>query len=140
MRQMYRLVACAALVLLLFHQNGYASSTSYPITNIDQKGVVTVMDLKSKQTFQFQVMDPQLLRALKVGQLVYPDFQNQKVSLDGVNSCCPMVNSQQLRPPLERKKLPSTMEPSELSPDIKSLSPVGPPTQGPGAPGMLSPR
>jgi hypothetical protein len=114
---------------LLTHR--YASSTSFPITKIDQKGVVTVTDLKSKQTFQFQVMDPTLLRTLKVGQLVYPDFQNQKVSLDGVNPCCPMVNSLQLRPSLERRQMPNKLEPSGPSPDVKSLNPIQPPMQVP---------
>ena len=140
MTQMYRLAKLAVLMMVLFHQNGYASSTSYPITNIDRKGVVTVTDLKSKQTFQFQVVDPKLLKTLKVGQLVYPDFQNRKVSLDGVNPCCQIVNSPQLGTPLGRKQLPNTMEPSGPSPDVMPLSPIQPPMQVPAAPGPVSPR
>ena len=130
MSKIHHAIVGAALIAFLLPQSGQASSTSFPITKIDQSGVVTVTDLKSKQTFQFQVSDPNLLKALKVGQLVYPDFQNQKVSLDGKNLCCTMVNAQQRRLPMEGSRLPAP----------KTLDPAMPPMQTPGSPLVVPQR
>ncbi len=124
MRQLLRFVAGVLLVVLLGAQQSLASSTTYPITGIDKSGLVTVTDLRSKQTFQFQVPDPKLLRGLKIGQLVYPDFPNQKVSLDGRTLCCGLVNANQLRAPLERSQLPGLNPPGGLSPDTKTPRPL----------------
>ncbi len=133
-------VAVVFAGLLLLQQNVIASSTSYPITKIDRKGVVTVTDLRSKQTFQFQVMDPKLLRSLKVGQLVYPDFPNQKVSLDGRNLCCTMINMPSPAPLVEGNRLPNPGDPMPLSPEPKRLSPLTQPMPAPAAPGPILPR
>lgn len=140
MRYISHLGLSVLFIALVLNQIGHASSTSYPITNIDRKGVVTVTDLKSKQTFQFQVTDPALLRTLKVGQLVYPDFPNQKVSLDGQTICCEMVNSPRLRNPIEPNRLPRPIEPSELSPGAKLPNPVRPQTQIPSTPDAIPQR
>jgi hypothetical protein len=126
-------------IVLVLHQIGHASSTSYPITNIDRNGVVTVTDLKSKQTFQFHVTDPKVLRSLKMGQLVYPDFPNQQVSLDGRTICCEMVKSPQLRTTIEPNRLPRPIEPSGLSPDAKLPSSVMP-RPAPAVPGPIPPQ
>lgn len=127
-------------IVLLLNQAGHASSTSYPITNIDRKGVVTVTDLKSKQVFQFQVADLKLLRSLKVGQLVYPDFPNQKVSIDGQNLCCMMINMLSPTTPIEGNRLPNAVEPMPLAPETKRLSPFKHPMPVPAAPGTIPPR
>ncbi len=137
MRQLLRFVAGVLLVVLLGAQQSPASSTTYPITGIDKSGLVTVTDLRSKQTFQFQVPDPKLLSALKLGQLVYPDFPNQKVSLDGRTLCCGMVNANQLRVPLDRSKLPGLNPPGGLSPDSKTPRPF---PQAPVVPGTVPTR
>ena len=140
MRYIFHLGLSVLFTALVLNQVGHASSTSYPITNIDRKGVITVTDLKSKQTFQFQVTDPALLRTLKVGQLVYPDFPNQKVSVDGQTICCEMVNSSRLRNPIEPNRLPRPIEPSELSPGAKVPSPVMPPIPPPAPRGTIPQR
>lgn len=134
------LVAGVWLVVLPGYQQSLASSTTYPITGIDKSGLVTVTDLRSKQTFQFQVPDPKLLSTLKVGQLVYPDFPNQKVSLDGRTLCCGMVNANQLRVPLERGKLPGIVQPGGLAPERLAPRPLSPSPQVPAAPGSVPTR
>lgn len=126
-------------IVLLLNQAGHASSTSYPITDIDRKGVVTVTDLKSKQIFQFQVADPKLLESLKVGQLVYPDFPNHKVSLDGRNLCCAMINVQRSGSPIKSDKLPNRLERMPLTPDVTRPGPLRQPMPPP-APGTIPPR
>lgn len=126
-------------IVLMLNQVGHASSTSYPITNIDRNGVVTVTDLKSKQIFQFRVADSKLLRSLKVGQLVYPDFPNQKVSLDGHNLCCTMVTMPRPASPIEGDKSSNTIERIPLSPEAKRLGPFRQPMPAP-APGSIPQR
>jgi hypothetical protein len=125
---------------MISYRPALASSTTYPITNIDKNGIVTVTDLRSKQIFRFQVTDAKLLGVLKVGQLVYPDFPNQKVSLDGKTLCCSMIIPQQLEVPLERRKLPRPV-PQELPAlDQKSLNPTMPPMPAPRIPGGVPQR
>lgn len=137
MGHMLRLVAGISLAVLLGHGQSVASSTTYPITGIDKSGLVTVTDLRSKQTFQFQVPDSKLLSTLKVGQLVYPDFPNQKVSLDGRTVCCGMVNANQLRVPLDRSKLPGIVQPGGPAPEPMAPRPLSPSPQVPVAPGSV---
>ncbi len=139
MSHMLHLGIRVAFIMLVFHQVGYASSTSYPITKIDRKGIVTVTDLKSKQTFQFQVRDPKVLRSLKVGQLVYPDFPNQKVSLDGRNLCCVMINLPPSISQIEGNTLPNSVEPIQLAPELKRPNPLRQPMPPP-APGAIPQR
>lgn len=126
-------------IVLMLNQVGHASSTSYPITNIDRNGVVTVTDLKSKQIFQFRVADSKLLRSLKVGQLVYPDFPNQKVSLDGHNLCCTMVTMPRPASPIEGDKSSNRLERMPLTPDVTRPGPLRQPMPPP-APGTIPPR
>lgn len=134
MSDAFRLSIGVAVIVLVLHQIGHASSTSYPITNIDRKGVVTVTDLKSKQAFQFQVVDSKLLRSLKVGQLVYPDFPNQKVSLDGRNLCCTMINVPPPVLPIEGNRLPNAVEPMQPASDAMRLRPLTQPRPAPAVP------
>lgn len=96
--------AGSVVLVLLAGQYGHAALGSGAITSIDKGGLVTATDLKTKQVFSFQVTDPKLLHSLKVGQLVYADFNKQQVSLDSLNPCCPIVRAQspkQLRGPTE---------------------------------------
>jgi hypothetical protein len=78
--------------------------------------------------FSFQVTDPKLLRSLKVGQLVYADFNKQQVSLDSLTPCCPIVrpqSSKQLRGPTEGGPVlePQTLNPRPLPQDPMQAPP-----------------
>ncbi|SLM46533.1 protein of unknown function [Nitrospira japonica] len=107
-----------ALVLLI-GQYAYGAFGSGAITSIDKSGLVTATDLKTKQVFSFQVTDPKLLRSLKMGQLVYADFNKQQVSLDSLNPCCPIVkpqSSKQLRGPMEGGPVLDPNAPNQVRP------------------------
>lgn len=70
-----------------------AEPSSGAITKIDMKNrVVTAHDPHTKQTFQFKVLDNVLLRELKIGQEVFPDFKAMKVALQpDRRPCCNIV-------------------------------------------------
>jgi hypothetical protein len=65
---------------------------------------------------------------LKVGQLVYADFNKQQVSLDSLTPCCPIVRPQstkQLRGPTEGGPVPDphTLNPRPLPQDPMQAPP-----------------
>ena len=64
-----------------------------PITAVDVRtGLVTAKETATGKSFQFKVTDEKMLKTLKVGQGIYANFKTQKVSVDGVKSCCPIVS------------------------------------------------
>jgi Cu/Ag efflux protein CusF len=70
-----------------------AAEASGTITKIDPKTrMVTAHDERTKQTFQFKVLENKRLRGLKVGQEVFADFKAMKVSLRPDDlPCCNIV-------------------------------------------------
>jgi Cu/Ag efflux protein CusF len=71
------------------------------ITTIDAKTRrVTARDERVKRTLEFKVLDPMVLRQLKVGQRVFADFKIMKVSVrpDGRAPCCDIVFVSSPRP------------------------------------------
>ena len=95
-------ISCLRIAVLpLFAGLIFAGSLATPltaaepvsITAIDAKsGMVSAREIATKRTFQFQVNDAALLKSLKVGQVVQADFKTQKVSVDGIQPCCNIVN------------------------------------------------
>jgi len=64
-----------------------------PITAVDARtGLVTAKETATGKSFQFKVADEKMLKTLKVGQGIYANFKTQKVSVDGVKPCCPIVS------------------------------------------------
>ena len=62
------------------------------ITAFDRRtGIVTASDGASGQSFQF-IATPNQRRSIKVGHKLWANFDTQKVSVDGVEHCCGMVN------------------------------------------------
>jgi Cu/Ag efflux protein CusF len=97
--RLWRIVVLSALLSL-----GLVLATPLPpvsalepccsIVAIDQaKGQVTAREAGTKRTFQFQVDDKALLATLRIGQKIYADFGTQKVSVDGVEPCCNIVQA-----------------------------------------------
>ena len=62
------------------------------VTSIDKDGQITARETRGARTFEFQVEDRALLRALRVGAPVYANFNTRQVSLDGKKPCCTMEN------------------------------------------------
>lgn len=63
------------------------------ITAVDMRsGTVTARELDGRRMLQFKVDDPAVLRGLKVGQQVHADAALRRVSLDGVQPCCAIIN------------------------------------------------
>ena len=54
-------------------------------------GTVTGLEAATGKTFQF-IATPAQRRTLKVGQKLWANFGTQKVSVDGADPCCSMVN------------------------------------------------
>ena len=81
------------LVVAAATSPAYADRSSGAITKIDMKTrTVTAHDDRTKQTFQFKVLDNALLRELKIGQEVFPDFKAMNVALQpDRRPCCNIV-------------------------------------------------
>lgn len=86
---------CMALFLVavsLLAEGARAVEPCCSIAAIDAKaGIVTAKDNTTGKVFKFRVQDAALLRSLKVGQNVYADHKTGKVSMDGVQPCCAIV-------------------------------------------------
>jgi hypothetical protein len=63
------------------------------IISVDARtGLVTAKETATGKSFQFKVADAKMLKTLKVGQGIFANFKTQKVSVDGVKPCCPIVS------------------------------------------------
>ena len=82
--------------LTLFCLSGVLTASAAPaccaVTNITKSGEITARETNGEHTFQFQVTNPALLRALRVGSPVYANFDTKQVSLDGKKPCCTILN------------------------------------------------
>lgn len=85
---------CLALLfaMSLLAAGARAGEPCCGIVAIDAKaGIVTAKDNTTGKLFKFRVQDAALLRSLKVGHKVYADHKTGKVSMDGVQPCCAIV-------------------------------------------------
>jgi hypothetical protein len=70
------------------------------ITGVDAAtGLFTARETATGRTFQFKPTDAALLRSLKPGQTVFADFATQKVSVDGGQPCCEIVQASTVQAP-----------------------------------------
>lgn len=56
-------------------------------------GTVTAKEISSGRSFQFSVPDSGLLSSLRVGQGVYANYPQGKVSVDGFAPCCSIIGA-----------------------------------------------
>ena len=87
------LVLASFLAIVLLATPAWAATPCCGVTAIDARaGIATAREAATGRTFQFKVANPAQLKGLKVGQKIHANFGTRKVSLDGLQPCCNMVN------------------------------------------------
>jgi len=118
-----RSVVLAGLMLygLAGTPSAFAVTPCCAVAAIAQNGLITARETRGTRAFQFQVADPALRRGLRVGSLVYANFDTKQVSLDGKKSCCAMlkISAASKQPATGTAQLGSQTQ--ALNPDVIAL-------------------
>jgi hypothetical protein len=90
---MKRLAVPEFVLVALIAPLSAATAPCCYVTAIDgHTGLVTAKENGSGRALQFKPTDTAQIRALHVGSPVYADFGTRRVSLDGQNACCNMLD------------------------------------------------